>query len=520
MRWIGVLLGLGSAAAASAMVRRQEVPAPAPVTAPVTAPTTAQAAVGATDATARATPRPRSVVFYLIDTCRADRMSVNGHTRPTTPFLEKLAARGARFSRCFSQAPWTKPSMSSILTSCYPSVTGMYRLLDQLDSSFVTLPEAFREAGWYTAGFSCNPLMGRLSNYAQGFRRFVEATTIIPNGDPIGFASGSARRMNDHALPWIAAPREWPYFLYLHSVDPHEEYEPAPEYLALFGDPAGEAEYRRQWQALIDAKTVKVANHCTKEHFEAAGVPIEPFVKYGLDLYDADIRANDDEIERVVAALEAKGDFDDTIMVITADHGEEFMEHGGTSHAFTLWNELIHVPLIVIAPGLIPPGVVIDTPVQSLDIYPTLCELAGIAAPEGLQGASLAHLLRGEEHDGRRVFAENHEVSGGDQYFFSQGNTLSVIEGAWKLILNLKSSYNRPRPRRELYRLDRDFDERDDLAESMPEMADRLEDLVLDWWARNRARHEGVAVDELSVEQLQNVDPETLERLRQLGYIK
>jgi arylsulfatase A-like enzyme len=505
MRWILVLLGLGSVAAASAVVRRHDDPvAPPP----------------ARQDAAAETPRQRSVVFYLIDTCRADRMSVNGHSRPTTPFLEKLAARGARFSHCFSQAPWTKPSMSSILTSCYPSVTGMYRLLDRLDDSFTTLPEVFREAGWYTAGFSCNPLMGRLSNYAQGFRKFVEATTIIPNGDPIGFASGSAKRMNEKALPWLEAHKTWPYFLYLHSVDPHEEYEPAAEYLAMFGDPAGEAEYRRQWQALIDVKTVKVANHCTAEHFEAAGVPIDSFVSYGLDLYDADIRANDDEISRVVAALEARGDLDDSIVVITADHGEEFMEHGGTSHGFTVWNELIHVPLIVIAPGLIPPGLVIDAPVQSLDIYPTLCELAGLATPEGIQGESLAHLLRGEEHDGRRVFAENHEVTGGEQYFFSQGNTLTVIEGAWKLILNLKSSYNRPRPRRELYRIDRDFEERTDLAPDMPELADRLEGVVLDWWAHNRARHEGVAVTELSIDQLQHADPATLERLRQLGYIK
>jgi len=464
--------------------------------------------------------RPRSVVFYLIDTCRADRMSVNGHPRPTTPFLEEMAARGVRFSHCFSQAPWTKPSMSAILTSCYPSVTGMYKLLDQLSNDFVTLPEAFRDAGWYTAGFSCNPLMGRTSNYAQGFRRFTEATTLIPNGDPIGFASGSAKRMNLQALPWIEKNAQWPYFLYLHSVDPHENYEPAEEYLELFADPALEAEYRRQWKALLDAKPQRIANHCTKEHFEKAGVAIEPFVKYGLDLYDANVRANDDEVLRVIEALEKKGDFDDAIFVLTADHGEEFMEHGGTSHAFMLWNELIHVPLIVVAPGLLPEGLVVDEPVQSLDIYPTLCELAGVPVPEGLQGRSFAHLLRGEPGDGRPIFSENHEMPGSEQFFFSQGNTLSVIEGQWKLILNLKSPYNRPRPRHELYRVDRDFAERNDLAAGEPEIVERLETKLLEWWARNRARHEGVEVGSLTLEELQTADPETLERLRKLGYVK
>lgn len=472
-------------------------------------------------ASAQREPRTtRSVLFYLIDTCRADRMSVNGHERPTTPALERLAARGVRFANCFSQAPWTKPSMSAILTGCYPSVTGMTGLLDQLDNRFFTLPEAFKGAGWYTAGFSTNPLMGRLSNYAQGFRRFTEATTIIPNGDPIHFASGSARRMNEKVLPWLAEHDSWPYFLYCHSVDPHEEYEPAPEYLAMFADPSGEEEFRRQWQALLDAQPVKVANYCAPPVFEKAGVDAVSFIDYGIDLYDADVRANDDEIGRLLAALEARGDLDDMIVVITADHGEEFMEHGGTSHAFLLWNELIHVPLIVVAPGLLPEGLVVEEPVQSVDLYPTLCELAGVPVPDGLQGRSFLSLLEGGVGDGRAIFAENHEAPGSEQFFVRQGNTLAVIEGPWKLILNLRSPTHRQRPRRELYRLDRDFAEQVDLAAQEAEVADRLESMVLEWWAQNQARRQGVDVTSLTVDELQAADPETLERLRKLGYVK
>ena len=157
---------------------------------------------------------------------------------------------------------------------------------------------------------------------------------------------------------------------------------------------------------------------------------------------------------------------------------------------------------------------------QSIDLYPTLCELAGIAAPDGLQGKSFAPLLRGEPGDGRSIFSENHEMPGSEQFFFSQGNTLSVIDGPWKLILNVKSPYNRPRPRRELYRIDQDFAEHDDRAEENVEVADRLETKLLEWWATNRARHEGVAVGSLTVDELQNVDPDTLERLRKLGYVK
>jgi arylsulfatase A-like enzyme len=465
-------------------------------------------------------PRPRSVLLYVIDTCRADHLSVDGYGRPTTPNLEKLAALGVRFENCFSQAPWTKPSVGSILTSCYPSVTGMHRISDQLDNRFETLPEAMRHAGYTAVGFSANPLVGRMSNYAQGFHRFTEATSVIPKGDPIHFASGSAKALNGLVLPWVAQNQAWPFFLYVQSIDPHEEYAPAPEYLKQFADPAFEPEYRREWQKLLDVKPTKVGNHCTKEHFEQAGVAIGPFEEYGKRLYDADIRANDDEIGRLVAALRERGQLDDMVVVVTSDHGEEFMEHGGTSHGYTLWNELIHVPLIVVAPGLLPEGLVVKEPVQSIDIYPTLLDLLKVAAPEGLQGESVVPLLHGEPGEGHLLFAENHESPGAEQIFFAMGSTLSVMRGPWKLILNLKSPSNRPRPRRELYRLDRDFAEQVDLAEKETAVADELEKLLLAHWAADCARHEGVAVKSLSIEELQESDPETLERLRKLGYVR
>src|SRR5262245_41538895 len=233
--------------------------------------------------------RPRSVVFYLIDTCRADHLSVDGYGRPTTPILEELAERGVRFENCFSQAPWTKPSMSAILTSCYPTVTGMFELGDQLSSRFETFPEVLQKNGWYTAGFSANPLMGRLSNYNQGFREFTDATQVIKNGDCIHYAGGSANALNRKVLPWIEKNERWPFLLYVHSVDPHEEYAPSPEYLKLFADPALEPEYRRQWKALLDVHANKIANHCTLPEFEKAGVAVQPFIEYGLNLYDANV---------------------------------------------------------------------------------------------------------------------------------------------------------------------------------------------------------------------------------------
>ncbi len=485
----------------------QESP-PAPTAAPAQASAATPASV-----------RPRSVVFYVIDTCRADRLSAYGCERETSKELEKLAKLGVKFERCFSQAPWTKPSVASMLTSCYPTVTGMHRFFDQLDERFVTLPEALRAAGWRTAGFSTNPVMGRMSNYQQGFDEFMEATQIIPGGDSIGHSTGSGAAINEKVLPFLAANERAPWFLWLHSIDPHEMYDPEPADYRKFTTEAKKKEYERQLREIRQKNPGKVGSVTTQEHFERAKVKVEPFIETALALYDADIRANDREIGELHDALRKRPEFEDAIFVVTSDHGEEFMENGGTSHAYTVYNELLHVPLIIVAPGLVPAGLVVKEPVQSIDLYPTLLELLGVPSPDGLQGRSFASLLAGEAGDAHAVFAELHEMPD-ERFFPGQGNLLSVIEGPWKYILNLKPTANRQRPRHELYRLDIDFREEKNLAEAEPERVARLEEKVLEWWAKNQARHAGVDVKSLTEKDLSAADPETLRRLRELGYLE
>jgi arylsulfatase A-like enzyme len=504
------------AALAFAVVAQAAPPAP-----PAAAPPPASAPLPATQSGAAKEVKRRNVAFYLIDTCRADQLSAYGCPRKTSPFLEKLAAMGARFDHCFAQAPWTLPSMSAILTSCYPSVTGMHRFFDQLDPAFVTLPEALQQAGWHTAGFSANPLMGKMSNYQQGFDEFTEAADVIPGGDAIGHSTGSARALNQKVLPWLQQNQKWPCFLYVHSIDPHEQYAPEPEFLRRFTTPDREREYRKQLVEIRQKNPGKIGSVTTQEHFDRAHVKVGPFIETALALYDGDICANDDEIGPLFDTLRRTKPLEEWILVVTADHGEEFFEHGGTSHAYTLWNELLHVPLIVVAPGLVPAGLVVKEPVQSLDLYPTLLELLGVAPPPDLQGTSFAASCRGDEKAaGHPVFAENHSMPGSERFLPEQGNMLTVIEGPWKYILNVKSSFNRPRPRHELYRLDRDFAEKNNLAESEPERVARFETMVLEWWARNRARHSGVDVKHLTEAQIAEADPATLERLRKLGYVK
>ena len=343
--------------------------------------------------------RPRSVFFYLIDTCRADRMAYDGYARETTPFLEWLSERAVVFEACFSQAPWTKPSMASMLTSRYPSQTGVYQMLDRLPFEAVTWPEVLQANGLYTAGFSANIVMGNLlSNYAQGFDHFVESS-LINRGDPIRFASGSAKEINRFVFRWLDRTDYWPMLLYIHSVDPHEEYEPEPLYLAKFADPRRHKQFREEWQKLLNSRPPVPGMYVTQDNFDRTGVDAADFIQHGSNLYDGDLRANDDQMKLLWEKLQEDGWGEEFVFVFTSDHGEEFFEHGGTSHGYSLYDEMIRVPLMIYAPGLLPEGVRVRTPVRSLDLFPTLCDLLGFEIPETVVGESLVPLIHGEARD-------------------------------------------------------------------------------------------------------------------------
>jgi arylsulfatase A-like enzyme len=457
--------------------------------------------------------RPQGVILWVIDTCRADHLSMYGSARRTSPFLDKLGREGTVFERCFAQAPWTKPSMAALFSGRYPSSVGVYGILDRLPDDVETLPEAMAGAGYRAAGFSANPIVGRLSNYAQGFDEFVEAMQILPSATVDAYASGSAAAINRHVLPWLTAIGTQPFFLFIQSMDPHEQYKPARTYLDQFADPADEARYRRDWQALKDAQPKQLSNHCTMQTFTDAGVDPAWFVDYGQRLYDADILASDAAIEEFWHHLEALGLSDRVIFVVTADHGEEFLEHGGTSHGFSLYNEMLHVPLIIRAPGLVPTGRRVPDPVRLIDIYPTVLTLAGIPLPPGLEGESLPGLTDGAA-DGaaRTIYAEKREAPDTPLGRYRTGTAVGVIEWPWKLVLNPLSATGLNFPPRELYHLERDPEEAINLAAEDVERTEAMAASLIDWSDRPEARPaNGPGVQEPP-------PPDVVERLRQLGY--
>lgn len=456
-------------------------------------------------------PRERSVVFYLMDTTRSDRLGFDGYERETTPFLDWLAERSVVFETCYAQGDWTKPSMAALLTSQYPSTTGVYKMQDRLPDRFQTWPEALQAGGLYTAGFSSNIVMGGfLSNYAQGFDHFVEASHVN-EADAIRFASGSARKLNDHVLPWLAANEEWPVMLYVHSVDPHEEYEPEPRYLERFADPARHEQFRTEWKTLLENRPPIPGLYVTQESFDETNLDSASFIEHASNLYDADIQANDDQLQVLWDALQEDGWGEDMVFVFTSDHGEEFFDHGGTCHGYSLYDETTRVPLMIYAPGLLPAGKRIDTPVRSIDIYPTLCELLGLETPPDLEGQSLVPLIEGRATHDVDLFTEHREDPVVRFLGQGSGDMVSLRSGRWKLIVNYTSSQMIEKPRLELFDLEADPREQRNVADAHPEVVAVLEPRIQAWVDR---QWDGKYTAESA-----EMDPEVRAQLQALGYL-
>jgi arylsulfatase len=285
-----------------------------------------------------------NVILISADTLRADHVGVNGYERDTTPTLDALAARGVNFTRAYSQAPNTAPGHTSILTSLYPTVHGVFRHGQIPDENLVSLPKALQQAGYDTAAFT--QLNG--DTFKPGFDtwHFIESATNI------------GKRLHDLEVvtDWIAERRA-PWFTFVHSYDVHLPYAPGSEYIDLWApDYQGGALERHQ----IMQEPINAINDGTLDVSERE-------LQFIIDMYDAEIRRLDDIYAKFFADLAEMGVLDNTIIVLLSDHGEEFGEHGyWARHSYSLHEELYRVPLILAGPG-IPEGATSDAPVRLVD---------------------------------------------------------------------------------------------------------------------------------------------------------
>ncbi len=289
-----------------------------------------------------------NVLFILIDTLRADRLSSWGYERPTSPTLDRIANNGVRFSRHVAQSSWTKCSMASLWTGLFPSRTGVTRF-DHVLSDEAQLPaEILREAGFRTAGLFRNGWVENYFGFGQGFEVYTKPVAEpraekVKRENPTLSNAGTDMSAVYGAEEFLRTYGDERWFLYLHLMDLHEYlYD---EDSALFG------------------------------------------TSYS-DVYDNSIRRTDTIIERIYELLMRGGYLENTIVIIASDHGEAFSERGYEGHARFVYKETTHVPMIVSLPFKLDPGVVVENVTRNVDIWPTVLDLIGLSGMEDVDGAS------------------------------------------------------------------------------------------------------------------------------------
>ncbi len=492
-------------------------------------------AVSDSDAFSKETPQ--GVILIWADALRWDHLNVYGYSRETAPVLKRMAAEGALFHDCVSQATWTMPSTSSLLTSLYVTTHGVVdHMKDKLPVTATTMPEVFHDAGYATLSFSSNWFTGRYFNMHQGVDELHEYESLDwakPNSNK------TAREYVNRLLGWLEAHREVPFFVFLHVFDPHAPYEPYPPYDTLWADPARKKEHEMHIEKVKEfivgqnAESRKRVGMPYPKELEKAGIDPDEFVSLMKDWYDGSIHGMDTEIGRILERLEELGLDEKTLVIFMSDHGEEFLDHGGVGHVTTVYSEVTHVPLIVRWPGVVPEGAEVFETVRTIDLMPTILELCRLPLPEGMQGQSLVPLLTAARRASDKSIAKsdrNAAFTTGQwrnepavsEYLVAERDkrrkserrdAYAIISDGWKLIHNIQPLEGNPEY--ELYDHRKDPLDKVNLADKHPEIVERLAEELKAWKekaAAARLTPDSELEKKLTAEQLQH--------LRSLGYIR
>lgn len=392
-------------------------------------------------AQARAVRHP-DVVMIAIDTLRGDHVHCLGNDWIRTPNLDALARDGVLFTRCFATAPWTLPSFASIFTGLTPSHHGTVGgTCEILDDRFTTLAEHLAGVGYRTYGYATVKWLTPPFGMAQGFN--FELPVAAPaglEGGPLVTAMGRAT---------FDLPRDKPLFTFLHYFDAHAPYAPPPPFARMYY----QGDERAPGAPVLDflrSPANAAPNRATGIYDWLAGVTD---LQFPAREYAAGVSYTDDHVGRIVAELKRRKRYDDTLIIVVADHGEHLGEHGlWFTHALP-YQETLHVPLLIKLPRGTAAGRRIDTPVSTLDILPTLLDWLGLPAASPGDGRSLRDLVEGRDQGGASLLVA-------EQGSEPEDLAKSLIDWPWKLILFRSPAGDRY----ELYDLDRDPGERHDLG--------------------------------------------------------
>ena len=430
-------------------------------------------------------PRGPNVLLVSIDTLRADHLAAYGYERETAPALTRLAREGVRFENAYAQSSSTVPTHASLFTGRFPFEHGAYHVGLAVREDERTLAELFSEVGYRTFAAASSVRFRGNTGFDQGFDVFERFDELEKND--------RSQALTDRALEWISEAGE-PWFAFLHYFDPHQPYAP-PE------------PWRSRWHAGLPMPRPEATSDYLYFH-DGPDRPVPPDVlDYLLALYDGEIRFLDVQLARLFEGLSPEPGTPGTLVVVTSDHGEEFKEHGGLSHARRLHEELLRVPLLIWWPGRVTAGTVVRSPVQTVDVLPTLLDLAGLDPLALLRRAS--GRSRAAEVQAAGPLDPGSALPPANPVFAQVSHlrwalTADIAGGRFKYVSRDDAPHR-------LFDLRVDPNERNDLSATRADVAAKLREMAVALGAD--APHEGPA-------RVEPVDPEIRERLREIGYVE
>ncbi len=390
-------------------------------------------------------PSGMNLLLITVDCLRADHVSAYGYEKPTTPNLDRLAGEGVRFANAFAGAPMTLPSIPQLFTSSLFPTKDVHTLLEPVAHAGIPSVAVVNNV-WIPLWLS-------------------QGEHAVPPGTFDAMITGEldAKAITDRAIDWLTRHPDDRFVMYLHYLDAHTPYGPPKPYIEMFADPGYAG---------------KVGDTFTDAEGAAAGSYDEADKKKITALYDAAIRYIDEQIGRVIEHLAKTGDLERTAIVITADHGEELWDHGRFFHGQSLYDELLHVPLIVRVPKAAPPGTVVERAVRLLDVAPSLLEWAALERPATFEGRSLTEVIAAPDAPPDDLVATATQAQFPTRY--------ALRSGTLKLVESLDTG------KRELFDLQSDPHETKNLADERPEERAALEKRL--WAAREVLRKRGYQV--------------------------
>jgi len=434
------------------------------------------------------------LILITIDTLRADHLSCYGYNRQTTPNIDKLAENGILFKNAYTQFPVTLPSHTSIMTSLYPATHGIKANFHPVDDSFITLAEILKKNSYENMAIVSAFCLNSKRGLNQGFDIYLDTL----NSDR---AQRKGGEVTDLASVLIERLKR-PLFAWLHYFDPHSDYRPPRDYQDLYKE--------------ITPKQAKELNKLRTKIVVKGGKPNEAELEKLIALYDGEIRYVDDQIGKLLDLLKRLNLMRNTIIVITADHGEGFEHDYFFDHGDRLYEEQLRVPLIIWGPEkVIPKGKIVYDTVRLIDIMPTLLDLLDIKDDDyNFQGTTLLPAIKGDKALDLKVYSE---LVFREKFPQAKSNMVSLRKRNWKLIVETDDKKNIITGPEELYDIAKDPSEESNQAQVSRDILSELRNDISSWidiMSKSVLNSEGDDSKDLDID-----DEEVREKIRSLGYM-